>query len=50
MDQSGSVVARYESFEEISRIGQIQCGWRKYDNLGTLVSEQMIRPLWSGPS
>jgi len=46
MDQSGSVVARYESFEEVSRTGQIQCGCRKYDSLGTLVVEQVFAESW----
>ena len=46
MDQSGSVAARYESSEEVSRTGQVQCGWRKYDSFGTLVDEQIFAESW----
>ncbi len=34
---AGRLLARYESFEEISAIGERRCGWRKFDTAGRLL-------------
>jgi hypothetical protein len=36
----GRLVARYRSFERISPTGERQSGWRKFDRIGELVSEE----------
>ena len=38
-DAGGRLVARYESFEEISATGERQSGWSKFDCAGQLVSK-----------
>jgi hypothetical protein len=36
----GRLVARYRSFERISPTGERQSGWRKFNRIGELVSEE----------
>ena len=38
-DTTGRLIARYKTFEEISRAGTQQRGWCKYDGNGHLVAE-----------
>jgi hypothetical protein len=36
----GRMVARYQSFERLGPSGKRQSGWRKFDRIGQLVSEE----------
>ena len=37
-DATGTRVAHYESFEEMTASGERRCGWRKFDRTGGLVA------------
>jgi hypothetical protein len=50
VDPSGAVIAVYESYDEVDARGQPQCGWRKYDALGSLADVQTVSSSWSAPS
>ena len=47
VDLSGTMVARYESYDEIGSTGQVQCGWCKYDSQGVLIGQQTCGRGWS---
>ena len=42
VDQSGTIIARYESYDEVDAQGQVRCGLHKYDASGSLVNEQAL--------
>ena len=39
-DATGRLVARYQSFLELSDDGKYCCGWRKYDSHGNLIDAE----------
>ncbi len=46
LDRSGTVIARYESRDEVDAHGHSQRGWRKYDSTGTLAEERTVSESW----
>lgn len=38
-DASGQLVARYRSYEQVSAIGEVRCGWQKFDAEGQVIGE-----------
>jgi len=46
INECGSVIARYESCEELNAQGQVNRGWRKYDASGHLVDVQSVCASW----
>ncbi|WP_245447634.1 hypothetical protein [Methylobacterium sp. 17Sr1-1] len=47
-DAAGTLVARYETYDEIDDDGRARCGWRRYDAAGRLVARHEVAMRWSG--
>jgi len=38
-DATGRLVARYKSYEQVSAMGEMRCGWQKFDPKGQVIGE-----------
>lgn len=46
-DAAGTLVARYETYDETDEAGQERCGWRRFDAAGRLVARHEVAMRWS---
>ena len=46
-DAAGTLVARYETYDETDQDGEARCGWRRYDAAGRLVTRHEVAMRWS---
>ncbi|QRE73864.1 hypothetical protein [Methylobacterium aquaticum] len=46
-DAAGTLVARYETYDETDEAGQERCGWRRFDGAGRLLARHEVAMRWS---
>ncbi|MFH6782998.1 MULTISPECIES: hypothetical protein [Methylobacterium] len=46
-DAAGTLVARYETYDETDAACGARCGWRRYDAAGRLVARHEVPMRWS---